>query len=102
VPFSGPAKLQAIHLPDDGVIVYQFHRRFRCDACYKLEEAMNETFQTYFQEELRTGRLIFRVMDLDEIYTRRNTISSTTPSSWWISKTAKRPDSRTLKKYGVW
>jgi len=66
VPFTGPAKLQAIHLPDDGVIIYQFHRRFRCDACYKLEEAMNETLQTYFQDELRTGRLIFRVMDLDE------------------------------------
>lgn len=66
VPFTGPVKLQAIHLPDDGVIVYQFHRRFRCEACYKLEQTMNETLQTYFQDELRTGRLIFRVMDLDE------------------------------------
>ncbi|MCK5351048.1 hypothetical protein KAJ77_00635 [bacterium] len=66
VPFTGPAKLQAIHLPDNGVIIYQFHRRFRCDACYKLEVAINEGLKTHFPEELKTGRLVYRVMDLDE------------------------------------
>jgi hypothetical protein len=65
-PTLGPEKLQAAPLLDNGVIVYQFHRRFRCEACYKLEETINETLQTHFQEELKTGKLVFRVHDLDE------------------------------------
>ncbi len=64
-PFPGPAKLYAAAVPDNGVIVYQFHRRFRCQECVKLEEMINEAFQTHFPEELKTGRLIFRVVDLD-------------------------------------
>ena len=63
---SGTEKLQAAPTPDNGVIVYQFHRRFRCDACYKLEITINETLQTHFPEELKTGKLVFRVHDLDE------------------------------------
>ena len=63
---SGTEKLQAAPMPDDGVIVYQFHRRFRCDACYKLENTINEALQTHFPEELKAGNLVFRVHDLDE------------------------------------
>jgi hypothetical protein len=65
-PTLGPEKLQAAPLPDNGVIVYQFHRRFRCEACYKLENTINEALQTYFPEELKADKLIFRVYDLDE------------------------------------
>ena len=67
IPFAstGPASLQADPLPSNGVIVYQFHRRFRCDACYKLEEAINEGLKTHFSEELKAGRLVYRVLDLD-------------------------------------
>ena len=62
---TGVAKLHAAPLPDQGVIVYQFHRRFRCDACYKLEESINEALKTHFPEELKAGRLVFRILDLD-------------------------------------
>ena len=62
---TGVAKLHAAPLPDQGVIVYQFHRRFRCEECHKLEELIKETLKTYFPEELNAGRLIFRVVDLD-------------------------------------
>ena len=65
IPFAGTAKLHAAPIPENGVIVYQFHRRFRCDACYKLENAINEALQTYFAEELKAGSLIFKVIDLD-------------------------------------
>jgi hypothetical protein len=63
--YTGVAKLQAAPVPENGVIVYQFHRRFRCDACYKLENAINEALQTHFPEELKAGSLIFKVIDLD-------------------------------------
>ena len=62
---SGPSKLYAAPLPGNGVVVYQFHRRFRCDACYKLEKAINEALQTHFAEDLEAGSLIFKVIDLD-------------------------------------
>jgi len=47
------------------VVVYQFHRRFRCDACYKLEEAINEALKTHFPEDMEAGKLVYRVLDLD-------------------------------------
>jgi hypothetical protein len=65
VMFPGMTSVQADPLPRDGVIIYQFHRRFRCDACYKLEEAINEGLKTHFPEELKTGKLVYRVLDLD-------------------------------------
>ena len=63
--WAGPVELHAAPLPDDGVIVYQFHRRFRCEACHTLEAAINETLKTHFSKELETGRLVFKVIDLD-------------------------------------
>lgn len=62
----GPAAVQAASLPENGVVVYQFHRRFRCDACYKLEEAINEALRKHFPEELKAGSVVYRIMDLDE------------------------------------
>jgi len=64
-PSLGIAKLQAAPLPADRVIIYQFHRRFRCDSCYKLEVAINEALQTHFPEEVKEGKVIFKVVDLD-------------------------------------
>lgn len=64
-PVSGPAIAHASSTPTEGVVVYQFHRRFRCDACVKLEAAINEGLKTHFPEELKAGRLVYRVMDLD-------------------------------------
>ena len=65
VLIPGPPELHAASIPENGVIIYQFHRRFRCDACYKLEESINEALKTHFPEELKAGRLVFRVLDLD-------------------------------------
>ena len=61
----GPTEIHAAPLPNDGVIVYQFHRRFRCDACHILEEAISETLKTHFSRELETGDVVVRVIDLD-------------------------------------
>lgn len=63
--FPGPAKLHAASVPDNGVIIYQFHRRFRCEACHILEETINNALQKHFPEELKAGTLIYRVIDLD-------------------------------------
>jgi len=49
----------------DQVIVYQFHRRFRCTSCHELEELIQDTLDTHYPEDLKSGKLTFRVVDLD-------------------------------------
>ena len=61
----GPIELSAATEQPDRVVVYQFHRRFRCEACYKLESAMDETFKTHFPDQFAEGKLVFNVIDLD-------------------------------------
>jgi len=63
--FPGASKVEAAPLPDSRVIVYQFHRRFRCEACHTLEAAIRETLKAHFPEEIKEGRLVFEVVDLD-------------------------------------
>ncbi|MDF1536037.1 MAG: nitrophenyl compound nitroreductase subunit ArsF family protein [bacterium] len=63
--FYGPAELSAAAGRPDRVVVYQFHRRFRCEECYKLEAAIGETLNTHFPEQLADGKLVFNVVDLD-------------------------------------
>lgn len=61
----GPIKIMADAKPTDRVVVYQFHRRFRCEACYKLEKAITETLDSQFPEQLADGTIVFNVVDLD-------------------------------------
>ncbi len=62
----GPAQLSADPLPSDGVVVYQFHRRFRCQECYRLEEMIKSILEDSFAGEMKSGELVFRVIDLDQ------------------------------------
>jgi hypothetical protein len=64
-PFSAPVEVSAATEQPDRVVVYQFHRRFRCEECYKLEKAIGETMSTYFPGQLAEGKLVFNVVDLD-------------------------------------
>ncbi|UCF30546.1 MAG: hypothetical protein JSV26_10920 [bacterium] len=71
LPWPGTAPLDpgtalAGGLPDDGVIVYQFHRRFRCEECYKLEKMITGILENHFPDPLRSGELVFRVVNLEE------------------------------------
>jgi hypothetical protein len=49
----------------DQVIVYQFHRRFRCTSCHELEELIRDTLEANYPEDLKSGKIVFRVIDLD-------------------------------------
>ncbi len=63
--FFSPVKLSAATEQPDRVVIYQFHRRFRCEECYKLENAIGETLKTHFPDKLAEGKLVFNVIDLD-------------------------------------
>jgi len=63
--FIGTSIASADSSIQDQVIVYQFHRRFRCTSCYDLEALIQNTLDTHYPEDLKSGKLIFRVIDLD-------------------------------------
>ncbi len=65
VNLLSPVELSAATEQPDRVVVYQFHRHFRCEACYKLESAIGETLKTHFPEQLAGGKVVFNIIDLD-------------------------------------
>ena len=47
------------------VIVYYFHGNFRCNNCRKIEQYSREAVEKYFAEQLKIGKLLFRVINID-------------------------------------
>ena len=62
---TSPAELRADSHTTERVVIYQFHRRFRCEACYTLEKAINETLETHFSTQVANDKLVYKVIDLD-------------------------------------
>ncbi len=48
------------------VIAYYFHGRFRCASCVKIERLSRKAVEEGFPEEMRSGRLAFREVNVDE------------------------------------
>jgi hypothetical protein len=69
-PGRTPTAAQATPTPqpspngDDWVEVVYFHRTNRCSSCLRAEEITRYTIDTYFQNELASGELVFRVLDV--------------------------------------
>ena len=77
---SGPAKDEPIdtqetptptYTPEtptlqNGVEVVYFHRAQRCSNCRYLEYCVTSTVNTYFQDELASGELVFKVLNVQD------------------------------------
>jgi hypothetical protein len=48
------------------VIVYYFHGNFRCASCVKIEALSRKAITEGFPEDLKSGRLQFRKVNVDE------------------------------------
>jgi hypothetical protein len=48
------------------VIAYYFHGNFRCASCVKIEALSRKAITEGFPEEIRSGRLQFREVNVDE------------------------------------
>jgi hypothetical protein len=48
------------------VLAYYFHTTQRCATCRKIEAYTAEAIQAGFPEELKTGRLVFQALNVDE------------------------------------
>jgi len=48
------------------VIVYYFHGKFRCGTCKRIEQLTKEAITEYFGNEIRTGLVEMKVINVDE------------------------------------
>ncbi len=55
----------AMSLPSQ-LVVYYFHGNARCPSCYKLEQYAKEALEQNFANELKDGRVVFKVVNLDQ------------------------------------
>lgn len=48
------------------VMAYYFHGSFRCYSCYRIEQYSKEAIEYYFGNEIDSGKLIFKVVNVEE------------------------------------
>ncbi|MDD5217617.1 MAG: nitrophenyl compound nitroreductase subunit ArsF family protein [Candidatus Omnitrophica bacterium] len=48
------------------VIAYYFHGSFRCPTCRKLEQYSREVIENNFKDELASGKLSFKIVNVEE------------------------------------
>lgn len=47
------------------VMVYYFHGNFRCVNCKAIEQNTKEAVEKYFQKELETAKVVFKVINVE-------------------------------------
>lgn len=66
--FLAPAVVEAADPPvaKNRIVVYYFHTTYRCASCKKIEAYTEEAVKDAFGEEIRKGRLVWRMINTDE------------------------------------
>ncbi|OGX16470.1 MAG: hypothetical protein A2166_01135 [Omnitrophica WOR_2 bacterium RBG_13_41_10] len=52
--------------PKNNVVAYYFHGNFRCFNCYRIEQYSKEAIEQYFKDELSSGKLVFKIINIEE------------------------------------
>ncbi len=64
-PEKGKATVAAITDAPRKLVAFYFHGDFRCDSCKKIEQYSREAVEKYFADQLKTGELVFKVINMD-------------------------------------
>lgn len=59
-------KASDVQLKANTIEVFDFHTTNRCVTCKAIEANTQYTLETYFAEELKEGKITFRVVNIDE------------------------------------
>jgi hypothetical protein len=51
---------------ENKVTAYYFHGSFRCQTCHKLEQYSKEAIETNFKDQLASGKLEFKVVNIED------------------------------------
>lgn len=52
--------------PEQLLVTYYFHGTFRCPTCLKIERLAGEAITTFFSDEIKSGSLEFKIINMDE------------------------------------
>jgi hypothetical protein len=55
-----------IQKPAQYLVVTYFYTTARCPTCHKIEELSDEAVNSNFENELKTGKIVWRVINVDE------------------------------------
>ena len=61
-----PSTSDTSSVPADMVEVVYFHRTNRCSGCIYAETSVRYTVETYFGDELASGKLLLKVFDVED------------------------------------
>lgn len=53
-------------LAGNHVVAYYFHGNYRCASCIRIEQYSKEAIEKYFADEIKAGRLEYRVVNVEE------------------------------------
>jgi len=77
VPAPGPVLAGDIlpdgclgNLNDNQVVVYYFHRKFRCQSCEVLESTLLNTMQVTYADHFGAGKLAMCIINVDDLENR--------------------------------
>mgnify|MGYP000879863404 CR=1 FL=1 len=65
---SGKAQNKAVEnqVNKNTIEVFDFHTTNRCVTCKAIEANTKYTLETYFAKELKSGKITFKVINIDE------------------------------------
>jgi len=63
---STAACFAADNTPATAIYAYYFHGNVRCATCHKLEQYSQEAIENNFKNELASGKLLFKVINVEE------------------------------------
>ncbi len=66
-PVAGAAQgvVAPMSMPSQ-LVVYYFHGNARCPSCYKLEQFAKEAIEQNFADELKSGKIVFKIINIDK------------------------------------
>ena len=65
-PLAPPPPSDELSGPADRVDVVYFHRTHRCYGCVYAEDQTRYTVETYFADELASGKVTFQVINVED------------------------------------
>lgn len=68
----GTAELSATEssIVKNEVEVYYFHRNRRCGPCRTIENLTKKTMETYYNQEMQNGEVVFRIVNVEQAENR--------------------------------
>jgi len=60
------SKTKEVQKASRHLVVMYFHNTFRCPTCHKIEELSNYAIHRNFEDQLKSGKLVWRVINVDE------------------------------------